>query len=138
MGWILILSGLLVALAASALLVSGLIETGQALAMGVMDIGLIAVSGRWIRPKPSEKPVEERIEQTVYSPDHQLRALVKKHADGKYRIEMQRFYREEWIDFGPQERWVRQSHAIVTDTLASAIEIAARHVNAGGEDFYER
>ena len=138
MVWALMLLGLSLALAASVLLVFGLIETGLALVMGVLGIGLIAVSGRWMRPKPSEKPVEERIEQTIYSPDHQLRALVKKHADGNYRVEVQRFYREDSIDFGPQERWVRQSYAIVTDTLASGIEIAARSVGAGIDDSYER
>ena len=127
MGWGMIILGLLVALAASALLLMGLIESG---------IGLIAASGRWMRTRPSEKPRVEQIERTIYSPDCQLRALVKQRADGHYRVEIQKLVHDYSPDVGSHDRWERQSNVTVTDTLASAVEVAARSVGAGTDDFF--
>jgi hypothetical protein len=47
MRWATIVSGLLLALAASALLLLGVINSGLAAAIGILGIGLIAISDRW-------------------------------------------------------------------------------------------
>ena len=49
MGWTMLVVRLLVALAASALLLMGMIEPGPAAAIGMLGFGLIAPSGGWIR-----------------------------------------------------------------------------------------
>ena len=136
MGWVMLVIGLLVALSASTLLVLGQIESGVAIAAGVLGIGLIAASGRWLPTKPGGKPREEKIEQTIFSPDHQVRALVRQHADGNYRVEIQKLIHDYAADTGSQNRWERQSNPIITDSLASAVEIAARSVEAGTQDFF--
>jgi len=136
MGWGMMILGLLVALAASALLLMGLIESGVAAAIGILGIGLIAASGRWMRTWPSEKPHVEHIERTIYSPDRQLRALVRQGADGHYRVEIQKYVHDHSPDLGSQDRWERQSNVTITDTLASAVEVAARSVSAGTDDFF--
>jgi hypothetical protein len=136
MGWAMLIVGLLFALAASAFLVVGRIEPGLAVAMGMLGIGLIAVSGRWLPTKPREKTQVEKIERTIYAPDHQLRALVKHGDDGKYRIEIQKFVHDYSPDAGSHDRWERESSVTITDTLASAVEIAARSVSAGTDDFF--
>jgi len=48
MGWVLIILGFVIALAATVLLVLGLIGTGLAIVIGALGIGLIAISGRWL------------------------------------------------------------------------------------------
>ena len=48
MGWFLIILGLVIAMTATALLVLGLIDTGLGIIIGVLGIGLIAISGRWL------------------------------------------------------------------------------------------
>ena len=47
MRWISIISSLLLALTASALLLMGTIRSGLATAIGILGIGLIAISDRW-------------------------------------------------------------------------------------------
>jgi hypothetical protein len=47
MRWVSIISGLLLALTASVLLLIGAIKSGVAIAIGVLGIGLIAISDRW-------------------------------------------------------------------------------------------
>jgi hypothetical protein len=47
MRWVSIISGLLLALAASAFLLMGTIKSGLATAIGILGIGLIAISDRW-------------------------------------------------------------------------------------------
>jgi hypothetical protein len=136
MGWAMSIFGLVVALGASVLLVMGQIESGPATAIGILGIGLIAASGRWMRKKPVEKLREEKIGQMIYAPDRQLRALVRGHADGSYRVEVQKFVHDYSPDVGAHDRWERQSNIMVTDTLANAIEIAARSVDAGTDDFF--
>lgn len=136
MGWAIMIAGLLIALAASSLLVLGVIESGVAVAVGVLGIGLIAASGRWMRSKPKEKFPPEHLERTIYSPDHQVRALVKHHAYGNYRVEIQKVVHEYTPDAGSHDRWERQSNVLVTDTLANAVEVAARSIGAGTDDFF--
>jgi hypothetical protein len=136
MGWAMMIVGLLVGLGASALLVMGQIESGVAIAMGVLGIGLIAVSGRWIRTKPRENPHVEKIERTIYAPDRQLRALVNRREDGYYRIEIQKFVHDYSPEVGSYDRWERQPDVTVTDTLSNAVEIAARSVGAVTDDFF--
>lgn len=136
MGWAMMIVGLLVALSASTLLVMGVIESGAATVIGIFGIGLIAASGRWMRKKPDKSPREEHIEQTIYAPDRQLRALIKQRADGVFRVEVQKFVHDDLPDTGPYDRWERLSNILVTDTLASAVEIAARSVDAGTGDFF--
>jgi hypothetical protein len=136
MGWALMVFGLLLSLAASAMLLMGVIQSGAAVAMGILGIGLIAVSGRWMRTGSREKPREEQIERTIYAPDRQLRALIRQHTDGNYRIEIQKFVRDYSPDVGSHDRWERQSNVTVTDTLSNAVEIAARSVGAGTDDFF--
>jgi hypothetical protein len=139
MGVAIITAGLIVALTASALLVMDVIGSGPAVALGILGIGLIAVSGRWLRSTPCEKPPAESIEQilqTIYSPDRQVRALVRKHASGNYRVEIQKSVHEYLTDIGWQDRWESESNATITDTLATAIEIAARSIGAGSDDFF--
>ena len=48
MGWVLIILGFVIAMAATALLVLGKIGTGLGIVIGVLGIGLIAISGRWL------------------------------------------------------------------------------------------
>ena len=136
MGWAMLIVGMLVALAASALLVMGVIESGVAVALGMLGIGLIAAAGRWLPAKADERPRAKHIERTIYSSDHQLRALVERREDGNYRIETQRFVHEYSPDIGSHDHWERQPDLIMTDTLASAVEIAARSVGAGTDDFF--
>lgn len=136
MGWVMIIAGLLIALASSALLLMGRIESGLAVAIGILGIGLIAASGRWIRKKPEEKAGPEPIERTIYAPDRQLRALVRRRADGNYLVEIEKFVHDYSQDYGTQDRWERQPEAIVTDTRASAIEVAARSVGAVTDNFF--
>ncbi len=47
MRWVLLISGLLIALASSTLLLLGKIEAGPSVAIGILGIGLIAASGRY-------------------------------------------------------------------------------------------
>ena len=47
MRWVMILSGLMLALASSALLLLGLMRASPALALGVLGIGLISISDHW-------------------------------------------------------------------------------------------
>jgi hypothetical protein len=136
MGWVMLILGLLIGLAASAMLLMGLIESGVALAIGLLGIGLIAVAGRWLPTQLREKPHVEQIERTIYAPDRQLRALVRQHADGNYRVEVQKVVHEYTPDAGSHDRWERQSNVIVTDTLAGAVEVATRSVGAGTDDFF--
>lgn len=136
MGWAMIIVGLMVALSASTLLLTGVIESGVATVMGILGIGLIAASGRWMPKKPGETPHEVPIAQTIFAPDRQLRALIKQRADGSYRVEVQKFVHDDSPDFGPYGRWERQPNFLVTDTLANAVEIAARSVGAGTDDFF--
>lgn len=136
MRWAMLGLGLLVALGASTLLLMGVIESGVATAAGILGIGLIAASGRWMSTKPEEKPREEPIARTIYAPNQQLRALVKQRHDGGYRVEIQKFVQNYSPDTGANDRWERQSNTMITDTLASAVEIAARSIEAGTEDFF--
>ena len=76
MGWTMLVVRLLVALAASALLLMGMIEPGPAAAIGMLGFGLIAPSGGWIRNRSREETRGEKIERTIYSPDRRLRAFV--------------------------------------------------------------
>jgi len=138
MGWTMMIFGLLIALAASALLLMNVIESGVAAAIGILGIGLIAASGRWMRPQPGAHPRAEQIAQTIYAPDRQLRALIKQRADGTYRIEIQKLVHDYSPDIGSHDRWERQADALIVDTLASAVEIAARQVGAGTDDFFGR
>jgi hypothetical protein len=87
-------------------------------------------------PEDRKIAQEEQIEQTVYAPDRQLRALIKLRTDGNYRVEVQKFVHDYSPDAGSHDRWERQSHIMVTDTLANAVEIAARSVGAGTDDFF--
>ena len=52
MNAVLFVAGLLVALAASGLLLLNVIESGPAAAIGILGIGLIAASGRMKRGRP--------------------------------------------------------------------------------------
>ena len=76
------------------------------------------------------------IEQTIYAPDRQLRALVRQRADGNYRIEIEKFIHDYSPDQGTQDRWERRPAVTVTDTLARAVEVAARSVGAGTDNFF--
>lgn len=136
MGWAMMILGLLIALSASALLLLNVIESGVAAAIGILGIGLIAASGRWMRPRPGVRPRAEQIAQTIYAPDRQLRALIKQHTDGTYRIEIQKLVHDYSPDFGSHDRWERQSGEPIVDTLASAVEMAAQRVGAGTDDFF--
>lgn len=132
MGWALLILGLGLALAATLLLLSDTIGSGIATAAGVLGIGLILAAGRWL------KAGSEQVVKTIFSPDRQLRALVKQRRDGKYRVEVQKHIHEYSPDVGSHERWERQSNVPVNDTLASAVEIAARRVGAGTDDFFDK
>ena len=136
MGWAMMILGLLIALSASALLLMGVIESGLAAVIGILGIGLIAASGKWLRPRPAMPSQAERIVQTIYAPDRQLRALIKQRTDENYKVEIQKLVHDYSPDVGAQDRWERQSNAIIVDTLASAVEVAARSVGAGTNDFF--
>ncbi|MFZ5911893.1 MAG: hypothetical protein ACOYYU_17935 [Chloroflexota bacterium] len=128
--------GLAVALLASALLLVDMIEPGIAAALGILGIGLVAASRRWLRPQTDPQARPEQVVQTIYAPDRQLRALVKQRADGNYQVEIQKFIHDYSPDVGSHDRWERQSNLLVTDTLARAVEIAAGRVGAGTGDFF--
>ena len=136
MGWALMILGLLIALAASALLVMNVIESGVAAAIGILGIGLIAASGRWLRHRGGTRPRTNHVVQTIYAPDRQLRALIKRHADGNYQVEVQKFVHDYSPDVGSHDRWERQSGTPIIDNLATAVEIAAERVGAGTDDFF--
>ena len=55
MGWVLIILGLVIAMTATALLVLGKIGTGLTIIIGVLGIGLIAISGRWLPKENTDK-----------------------------------------------------------------------------------
>jgi len=130
--------GLLIALTASALLVAGVIESGVAALLGIVGISLIAASRRMLHSQDNLRAQSEKIVQTIYSPDRYLRALIKQRSDGKYQIEIQKFVHDYSPDVGSHDRWERQSNASITDTLASAVEIAASSVGAGTVDFFDK
>ena len=136
MGWAMMILGLLIALTASALLVMNVIESGVAAAIGILGIGLIAASGRWLRPREGPQLKKEQITQTIYAPDRQLRALIKRRADGNYLVEVQKFVHDYSPDVGSHDRWERLSGTPIVDTLARAVEMAARSVGAGTNDFF--
>jgi len=48
MGWVLIILGFVVAMTATALLVLGKVGTSLGIIIGMLGIGLIAISGRWL------------------------------------------------------------------------------------------
>jgi len=48
MGWVLLILGFVIAMTATVLLVLGMIGNGLAIVIGVLGIGLIAFSGRWL------------------------------------------------------------------------------------------
>jgi len=136
MGWAMMILGLLIALTASALLVMNVIESGVAAAIGILGIGLIAASGRWLRPREGLQLKKEQITQTIYAPDRQLRALIKRRVDGNYQVEVQKFVHDYSPDVGSHDRWERLSGTPIVDTLARAVELAARSVGAGTDDFF--
>lgn len=137
MGWVLMILGLLIALAASALLVMNVIESGVAAAIGILGIGLIAASGRWLRPLGGTRPRTKHVVQTIYAPDRQLRALIKRRADGNYQVEVQKFVHNYSPDVGSHDRWERQSGTPIIVTLSEAVEMAAQRVGAGIDDFFD-
>ena len=55
MGWVLIILGFVIAMTATALLVLGKIGTGLTIIIGVLGIGLIAISGRWLPKENTDK-----------------------------------------------------------------------------------
>jgi hypothetical protein len=55
MGWVLIILGLVIALAATSLLILGVIGNSLAIVIGALGIGLIAISGRWLPKEGSGK-----------------------------------------------------------------------------------
>ena len=55
MGWVLIILGFVIAMTSVALLVLGVIGNELAIIIGVLGIGLIAVSGRWLPKEDSGK-----------------------------------------------------------------------------------
>lgn len=128
--------GLLIVCLSAALLLLDLVPSGVPVAIGMLGIGLIAASGRGRRVRPEPVPVAQVV-QTIHSPDRQLRALVWKHADGRYEVEVHRFIRDDSQDFGPNDRWVRHANTSLTDTLAGALEIASHQVGAGTDDFFD-
>jgi len=125
----LLVLGLLITLLAVALLMLGIIPLWVAIAAGALGIGLVSAAMRWDQTTPESAP-SAQVVQTIHSADGQLRAVIKQRADGKYQVEIQRFVREDSQESGQNDRWVRQS-APMTDTLSSAVEIAASHVRAG-------
>lgn len=48
MGWVLIILGFVIAMTSVALMVLGRVGTGLGIVIGVLGIGLIAISGRWL------------------------------------------------------------------------------------------
>jgi len=56
MGWVLIILGFVIAMAATVLMVLGLIGTGLGIVIGALGIGLIAISGRWLPKEDAGKP----------------------------------------------------------------------------------
>jgi len=135
-GWLLMILGLLIALSSSALLLLGKIESGVAAMIGIIGIGLIASAGRWFPPRPRKQAQSENVVQTIHSPDQKQRALIKLRGDGKYQIEIQELIHHYSPDVGAHDRWERRSNATITDSLASAVEIAARSIGAGTGDFF--
>lgn len=121
--------GFLITLVGIALLLLGIIPFWMASAVGALGIGLMAASLRWEQAKPEAAP-SPQVVQTIHSTDGQLRAVIKQRADGKYQVEIQRFVREDSQEFGQNDHWARQS-APITDTLSSAVDIAASYVRAG-------
>lgn len=128
--------GLSIVCLSAALLLLDQVESGVSAAIGMLGIGLIAASGRRKRVRAEPAPAAQNV-QTIHSPDGHMRAQVWRRADGKYQVEFHHFIRGESQDFGPDDRWVRQSDAPLTDTLASAIELASLRVGAGTGDFFE-
>jgi hypothetical protein len=136
MGWAMMISGLLIALAASALLLMNVIESGVAAAIGILGIGLIAASGRWLPTQKGMQPQAQPDVPTIHSPDRQLRALIKHRVEGTYQIEIQKLVHDYSPDVGSHDRWERQPDTLIVDSLATAVEIAAERVGAGTDDFF--
>ena len=133
MGWAMMFAGLLLALTASALLVLNVIESGPASLLGILGIGLIATSGRWLNRAKSRAG---QVVRTIYSPDRQLRALVKQRSETDFHIEVQKFIHEYSPDVGSHDRWERQSNVPASGSLTQVIDKAAAKVGAGSGDFY--
>lgn len=89
-----------------------------------------------MRTNPGMQVRPKKVLQTIYSPDRQSRALIWQRADGKYQVEIQKFIHEYSPDVGSHDRWERKSNEPITDTLATAVEIAAHRVGAGTGDFF--
>ena len=136
MGWAMMILGLLIALAASTLLLMNMIESGVAAAIGILGIGLIAASGRWLPTQKGMQPQAQPGVPTIHSPDRQLRALIKHRADGIYQVEIQKLMHDYSPDVGSQDRWERQPGTRIVHNLATAVEIAAERVGAGTDDFF--
>lgn len=134
MSRVLMILGLLIALASAALLLAGVIESGVAVAIGILGMGLIAAAGSRHRTGLGAQP--EQVLRTIYSPDRQLRALIRHRADRKYQVEIQKFIHEYSPEVGSHDRWERQSNEPITDELATAVEIAAHRIGAGTGDFF--
>jgi hypothetical protein len=134
MGWAIMISGLLIALAA--LLLMNVIESGVAIAIGILGIGLIAASGRWLPTQKGMQPEAQPDAPTIHSPDRQLRALIKHRADGTYQIEIQKLIHDYSPDVGSHDRWERQPGTPIVGSLATAVEVAAERVGAGTNDFF--
>jgi hypothetical protein len=124
----LLILGLLVTLIVAMLLLFGVISFGVSAAACMLGIGLIVLS-RWVEQEKPETTPSAQVVQTIHSADGELRAVIKQRIDGKYQVEIQRFVREDSPEFGPNDHWVRQS-APITDTLSSAVDIAASYVGA--------
>ena len=134
MGRAMMIIGLLLALAASAMLVLGVLDSSFAIALGILGIGLIAFSGRWMR---NAKSHSGQVVKTIYSPDGQFRVLVKQHGKTNFRIEVQKFIHDYSPDVGSHDRWERQSNVPAAGSLKQVIEIAAAKIGAGTGDFFE-
>ena len=134
MGWALMIVGLSLTLATSVMLILGILDSRFAIVLGIFGVGLIAFSGRWMKKANSKSG---QVVRTIYSPDRQLRALIKQRDKTDFRIEVQKFVHDYSPDVGSHDRWERRSNVPATGVLSQVIEIAATEVGAGTDDFFE-
>jgi uncharacterized SAM-binding protein YcdF (DUF218 family) len=122
--------GLLLVMLDAALLIFGIIPFGIAGAAGVLGIGLIFLSRRRKQVASESKP-GAKVVQTIHSTDGQLRAVIKQRVDGKYQVEIWKLVTDYSQDFGPGSQWTLQRPWGITDTLSSAVDLAASYIGAG-------
>lgn len=129
-GNILLVLGLLLITAAILLPVMQWIPVGLSVAIGVPGIVVTALGWSFRNLQPSFQPAVE-ILQTLYSTDRKFRATVRRRSDSQYQVEYWALVYNQ-TEHGLEPQYIRQGGSTITDSLASAVDLASERLRTSG------